>query len=590
MTNRDLAKLLKNIAASYIIKDEKKFHFQLMAYQKAADAIETSTTEVKDLIRDQKLELLPGVGPTIRQHIEELFKTGESKHFQWVKEGIPESVFVLLDVPSIGPKKAYKLVQTFGLENPKTVIDELKKVAEKGKIASLPGFGEKSQSDIIRALTEFKAGAGKVSRMTLPFAGELAIKLVEYLKESPVISDAQPLGSLRRRKETVGDIDIAISTSKPEKAIEHFTKYPSIDRLIEKGPVSVSALISGGRQVDIIALPTESFGSLLQHFTGSKNHNIHLRELALKKGLSLSERGIKKQMSNGKWQMANYETEEKFYEALGMDWIPPEIREDTGEIELALQRKLPKLVELSDMKADFHIHSSFPIEPSHDMGKDSMENMLTYGKKLGYEYMGFSEHNPSISKHTKNQVYSILAKRKEKIEHLNSSKKYIRSISLLETDILPSGELAIDDKALECLEGTIVSVHSVFSMGKDDMTKRVLAGLSHPKAKILAHPTGRLLNERPGYELDWDKIFDFCKKNNKALEINGYPNRLDLADPIVRLAVQSGIKMTIDTDSHALWQMDMMKYGVAVARRGWATKHDILNCLSYNEFINWLNL
>ncbi len=271
-----------------------------------------------------------------------------------------------------------------------------------------------------------------------------------------------------------------------------------------------------------------------------------------------------------------------------MDWIPPEIRENTGEIELASSHILPKLISLSDIKGDLHIHSNFPIEPSHDLGQDTMEEMVNKAIELGYKYLGFSEHNPSLSKHTKNRVYSILAERKRKIEQLSLSNKSLRIINLLEVDILADGTLPIDNKSLELQDAVIVSVHSSFSMSKKDMTQRVINGLKNPKAKIFAHPTGRLLNQRPEYELDWDIIFDFCKKNTKALEINAWPARLDLPDTLVREAIKHDVKMVINTDSHRVSQMDLMKYGVAVAKRGWATKNDILNTLGYNEFIKWL--
>ena len=271
-----------------------------------------------------------------------------------------------------------------------------------------------------------------------------------------------------------------------------------------------------------------------------------------------------------------------------MSWIPPEIREDKGEIELAINHNLPRLVELSDIKGDLHIHSKFPIEPSHDLGQTAIKEMSEYAKKLKYEYIGFSEHNPSISKHNKNQIYSLIARRNEHIEQVKSNIKNIRIIKLLEIDILGSGELAVDDKSMDLLDGAIVSIHSSFATNKEEMTKRVLTGLSHPKAKILAHPTGRLLNERKGYELDFDQIFDFCKKNNKALEINSWPARLDLPDLLIKEAVDNGVKLVINTDSHEVSQMDLMKYGVATARRGWAGKFDIINTLSYSEFAEWL--
>jgi DNA polymerase (family 10) len=585
VTNREVSKLLRNVAAAYSIKDEKKHRFQIIAYEKAADSIENSPTELRELYKEEKLDAIPGVGPSIQASLEELLKTGKVKHFETILEDIPEAVFPLLDVPTFGPKKAYRLVTEFKLKDPTTVTADIVKLANEGKIAELPGFGEDSQKKILQALDKFGLGKTKTDRMVLPYAGELAKKMLEYLRKSPAVKQASPLGSLRRKRDTIGDIDIAVATDEPQKVLEHFVNYPHKERLIEKGEHSSSILVSSGKQIDLMVQPVKAFGSLLQHFTGSKAHNIKLRELALSKGLSLSEYGIKKK---GEEKFKTYDTEEGFYKALGLPWIPPEIREDTGEIELAKQNKLPKLLELSDIKGDFHLHSSYPIEPSHDMGVTSMENMLKRALELDYKYLGFSEHNPSISKHTKKQTLDILTKRKTFIEHLDSKyKNYIRVFSLLETDILPSGDLAIDNDALSLLDGSIVSVHSSFGMDKDAMTKRVLKGLSHPKAKILAHPTGRLLNERSGYELDWEQIFDFCKKNHKALEINAWPLRLDLPDVLVREAIRHGIKLMIDTDSHDVAQMDMMEYGVSVARRGWATKDDILNAMPYNELKSW---
>ncbi len=586
MSNQEIAKLLKNVADSYIIKDEAKFRFQIIAYQKASDTIANLSTELRDYYLDNKLDKLPGIGKTLKEHLIELFKTGKSSQFDWAVKDIPPSVFVLTEIPTFGPKRAYKLVKELKLTSEKTVIDDLETSAKDNKISVLDGFGEKSQSDIIRAIAEFRLGKGKTTRMTLPYAFEIAQKLISYLRESPDALQVDVLGSLRRRAPTVGDIDISVASKNPKKIIEHFVKYPSIERIIEKGDISSSILVSGGRQVDLLIQPVEHYGSLLQHFTGSKNHNVHLREVALKKGLSLSEHGIKIGKSK---TLKAYSDEKEFYKAVGLSWIPPELREDKGEIELALKNKLPKIIELSDLKGDLHIHSNFPIEPSHDLGENTIQEMLDKARSLNYEYLGFSEHNPSQNKHNNSQIYNLISERNEEIEQLKSVNKSIRIFKLLEIDILPNGNLSIDNKSLDLLDASIVSIHSVFSMNKDDMTKRIINGLSHPKAKILAHPTGRMLNTRPGYEIDWEKLFEFCKKNNKALEINSWPGRLDLTDNMIKLAIENKIKLIIDSDSHSTSQMDMQKYGVFMARRGWATKHDILNTLGYNEFLAWLS-
>jgi len=482
----------------------------------------------------------------------------------------------------LAPKKHTDLPQ-----NPDTVIEDLKKIAEQGKIAPLAGFGEKSQSDILRAFAEFKLGKGKSTRMALPFANELAQIIIAYLKKSSAVADAQPLGSLRRRRETIGDIDIAVATDKPEEVIEHFVAYPHKERIIEKGNRTSSILASGGRQIDLMAMPPDGFGSLLQHFTGSKAHNVHLREYALSKGMSVSDFGIKKK-GDANSEYKKYKTEESFYNALGMEWVPPEMREDTGEIELALQHKLPKIVKLSDIKGDFHLHSNFPIEESHDPGQNSMEEMIEKALKLGYHYLGFSEHNPSVSQHTEKEICKLLEKRYKFIEQLKERyKKSFHIFALLETDILVNGKLAIPESAFDYLDGTIASIHSSFTMSKEAMTKRILSGLAHPKVKIYAHPSARLINQRAPIEIDWEKLFTFCKENNRALEINAAPQRLDLTDVLVREAVKKEIKLFIDTDSHATDQMDLMQYGVSVARRGWATKRDILNTMEYNELDAW---
>jgi len=325
----------------------------------------------------------------------------------------------------------------------------------------------------------------------------------------------------------------------------------------------------------------------LQHFTGSKHHNVALREYALKKGLSLSERGIK--LLNDDKKLIEFKKEEDFYKYLGLDWITPELRENLGEIELAQKNSLPNLVQLSDIKGDMHIHSDYPLDSSHDYGNASMEDMVQKAISLGYEYFGFSEHNPSVTNHSKNEIYTILERRKNKIEQIKESNKSIRIINLLEIDILANGELALDEKSFDLIDAAIVSIHSSFNSPRDKMTKRILSGLAHPKAKIFAHPTGRLLNQRPGYDVDWDELFKFVAEQNKALEINAWPERLDLPDIMVKNAKDRGVKFVIDTDSHALSHMDNMFYGVSVARRGWCEKKHILNTLPASEFVAWIN-
>lgn len=587
MDNISIVKLFREVAAAYAIKNEYKYKFQILAYLKAADSIEHSSTELKTLYESGNLDKVAGIGKTITERLEELFKTGKVKHFDEAFSGISPAVFPLLDIPSFGPKKANRLVEHFNLKNPKTVIDDIKKLATDGKIQNLEGFGEKSQSDIIRAINEYRNGTTKSGRMLLPYAFTLAQEVIEYLKKHKDVIEAETLGSLRRMNSTIGDVDIAVTSKNTEAVIEYFVAFPGKERIIERGPTTASILIGGGKHVDLLILPPTQFGSMLQHFTGSKHHNVTLREYSLKKEMSLSERGIK--LLNKKDNpLVEFSNEEKFYNYLGLDWIPPEIRENHGEIELASKHQLPKLIELKDIKGDLHIHTSYSMNSSHDYGSASVEDMVNKAKELNYEYIGISDHNPSISNQSSDKIADILKKRKDIIDGIKKSNKNIRVINMLEMDILTSGKLAIDEKGIENVEALIVSIHSSFSSSRDDMTKRVLSGLSHPKAKILSHPTGRLLNSRSGYELNWEEIFDFCVKFDKAIEINAWPERLDLPDALVKQAKDAGVKFVIDTDSHAISHMDNMFYGVSVARRGWCEKENVLNTLPASQFVDWI--
>jgi len=363
--------------------------------------------------------------------------------------------------------------------------------------------------------------------------------------------------------------------------------------VLEKGERTAGIIVAGGKQVDLMVEKPEAYGALLQHFTGSKHHNIALRELALKRNLSLSDYGIYFKTKNRK-TLKKIETEEEFYKTLGMDWIPPELREDTGEIDMALKHNLPDLVQLSEVKADLQIHSSFDIETSHDLGESSMEEVINKANSLGYEYVAFTEHNPSKSGHNETQTVEILKRKCEKVDKINyslrtaSARNELRRVkkvfNSLEIDILPNGKLPVSDKGMETLDFALVSIHSSFRQNRVDMTRRVLSAMSHPKVKIFAHPTGRKVGAREGIDLDWEKIFDFCLKNNKWLEINADPMRLDLPDFLVRDAVKLGVKLTFGTDSHHIDSMDNMVFGVSVARRGWATKKDIVNTLSLEDF------
>jgi DNA polymerase (family 10) len=585
MINREIAFLLRKVAASYTIKNESKFHFQIMAYTRAADSIEHATAELKDLWDEGKLNTVPGIGPGITAYLGELFTTGEVRHFNQVTKSLPKAMFALMGIPKVGPKTAYKLAKILKLSE-KNPIVELEKAVKEQRIRKIEGFGQKSEEELLKSIEAYRKGQTKENRMLLPLANAIAQEVIFYLKQNKAVIRADPLGSLRRMVSTIGDIDVAVVTNNPKGVIDHFTGYPRAGRILGKGELASSRIIlKSGRQIDLLVQSEKGYGALLQHFTGSKHHNIALRELALKKGLSLSEYGIKK---NG--HLLEYKSEEDFYHAIGLEWIPPEIRENTGEIQAAEAGDLQNLVTIHDIMGDVQIHSNFPIEPSHDLGSSSMEEIIATAKALDYEYVGFSEHNPSISRHTDQQIIDILKRRNEKINKLKESNKDIRIVNLLEVDILVNGEMSLKDEALKLLDGVIASIHTSMDQPREQMTMRIIKALKNPFVRFIAHPTGRLLNQREGYEVDWDEIFRLCKQYDKALEINAYPDRLDLPDFLVREAVNKGVKLIINTDSHDASQMELMRYGVAVARRGWAESRDIINTMGYNDFIKWIHI
>lgn len=589
MTNLEVAKLLRAVAAAYQVKPDQdpNLRFRIIAYERAADAIEHATSEVKDLWEEGKLDEIPGIGKSIAEHLDELFKTGKVKHFEEVTKDLPPAMFELLDVSGIGAKSAYKLTKELGITKAHGALEKLQKAAEKGHIRKIEGFAEGSEKEILASVKEVKE---RTRRLLLPYASAIAEDVLAWLEKDTAVKRAEPLGSLRRRASTVGDIDIAVATEHPKDVIEHFTNYSKKVKVIEKGEATSSLLLPGGVQVDLMTQPPNAFGALLQHFTGSKHHNVALRTFAIKKHLSLSEHGIKI-----KKKIKAVATEEEFYKVLGMEWIPPELREDEGEIEAALRSAqgkppgLPYLVELSDIKGDLHMHSNFPPETSHDIGQNSMEEMVEEAKRFGYEYIALTEHNPK-STESKSKILDILKEKKERVDKLNDKKiiKYV--FNGLEIDIQPTGTLALPEEAFDLIDFAIVSIHSSFRGTKKKQTKRVLRALAHPKVKILGHPTARKLNEREGIDYNWPEIFEFCKKHDKWLEINSSPDRLDLPDVLVREAIRAGVKLVINTDSHAVEQMGGMRYGISVARRGWAEKKNIMNTLPLSDFIRQLGI
>ncbi len=586
MTNLQIAGLLRAVAAALELEPGDN-RFRIIAYNRAADAVEHATSEAKDLWDDGELKNLPGIGANLFAHLDELFNTGKVGHFEEILNHYPPALFELLEIPGIGPKSAFRLCKALGLNKAHTAVSQLEKAAKHGHIAKIEGFGADSQAQILKSIKEYR---GRSVRMLLPRALKITSELTDWLKKDPHVLRADPLGSLRRHCATVGDIDIAVATNHPKGVIAHFSAYPKKIRVLEAGEHTASLVLPGDCQIDLMVQPSASYGSLLQHFTGSKHHNIALREYAMKKGLSLSEYGIKT-----KTGMKEFSTEESFYNYLGLEYIPPELREDTGEIKVALDHHLPRLVELSDIRGDLQLHSNINVEPGHDLGTGTPDQMAQKARELGYEYLGLTEHNPSVSGHTAGQMLEIIKIKTHQISEANHihekdhEKGFPYIFNGLEIDIGPDGRRSVPDSCLDLLDYACVSVHSSFQGTKKLMTDRVLSALDHPKVRFFAHPTTRLLQEREGIDLDWDRLFDFCKTHSKWLEIDAWPNRLDLPDVLVKEAVNNGIGLVIDTDSHSVAEMDYLEFGIWVARRGWAAKNDIVNTLPLTQMRKLLN-
>lgn len=588
-TNQQIAEMLKEIAAAYEVKGEDRF--RIAAYRRAADAVEHASSDLKDLWEGGQLTEIPGIGKALVEHLDEYFRHGKVAHFERVKRGLPRGMFDLMKVPGVGPKSAYKIARLLKVGS----IADLKKVCEEGRVAQLPDFGEASQADILKGIAVVER---RGNRVLLPVAEGVAQEVMAVLTRVAGVKRADALGSLRRRVPTVGDIDLAVATTRPPLAIKAFVEMPEVVRVLAQGEAKASVVLKSGYQVDLRVQAPSSYGAQLQYFTGSKEHNIHLRKLAQERGLSLSEYGIKEVRQTrrvsldptGLKNVKSFATEEEFYQALGMPWIPPELREDRGEIEAALEKTLPELVELEDIRGDLHVHSNFPLEESHDPGTASMGEIAEKAAALGYEYIALGNHSPSVSRHTPAQVVGLLKQKNKEIESLQSRFPSLKLLNVVEVDILTDGQLALDDGALSLLDLVIASTHSSFLQSRAKMTERVLRALQNPRVHIFGHPTGRLVQEREGYELDWEVIFRACLELGKVLEVNAYPKRLDLPEELVREAVRRGVKMVINTDAHDLSQLDLMRYGVDNARRGWAQKEDILNTLPWRQFRDKLGI
>ncbi|MBU3895742.1 DNA polymerase/3'-5' exonuclease PolX [Patescibacteria group bacterium] len=558
MRNKEVSKILSNIAR-FLAMDNVAFKPQ--AYERAALGIESMEEDIENLYSEKKLKTIPGVGEGIAKAIEEYLKTGTIRIYEEYKKKLPIDLDALTALEGLGAKRARVLYQKLKIRS----IKDLERAAKNHKIAPVFGFGEKTEKNILEGIQFLKRDKGRfLLGDIMPTVKDVFDRLAS-LKEVKKISLA---GSLRRMKETIGDGDILIVSTFPSKVVNAFINFPGVEKVWAKGSTKASVRMKEGFDIDLRIVPAKSYGSALQYFTGSKDHNIRTRLRAMEKGLKLNEYGV----FRGSKMIAG-RTEKEVYSAIGLPFIPPELREDHGELNFPL----PSLVEMKDIKGDLHCHSDW------DGGSDSIKDMASYADSLGYEYLGIADHTKFLRiEHGLDEKQ--LLKQREAVKKITSFKV----IQGCETNILTNGTCDIKDSVLSQLDYVIAGVHSQMKMTKEEMTDRIIRAMKNPHIDIIAHPTGRLIQRRDEFLLDFDKILRAAKETGTILEINSNPLRLDLKDVNIRRAREAGVKMVINTDSHQKEQMELMEYGVAQARRGWAEKKDIVNTYSLNKLLECL--
>ena len=565
MKNAEVAEILDKMADLLEFKGE--LPFKINAYRKASRMISELTEDIETLWQEKRLHEIPGVGKGIQGKIDEYLATGTITEFEQLLQEVPQELFELLTIPNFGPKTAALAYKELGVET----LEDLKKVLDDGSLAKLPGMGPKKVENIRKGL-ELKETAG--SRISIGIALPIAEQVIDYMNENAgdILDGLSAAGSVRRFRETVHDIDILAATEQGAEVIRIFTEMPRVTRVLGAGETKGSVIIDDRFQVDLRAVPLQSWGAAQQYFTGSKAHNVRLREIAKKSGYKINEYGI----FEGEKTLGGRK-EDEIYHLLGMEWIPPELREDRGEIEAAQEGKLPKLVQLKDIKADLHVHSKYSD------GQLTLRDMALAMQAMGYSYMAFCDHSKSAF-YANGLDEKRLLEQVQEIKALNKEFSDFVVLAGTEVDILPDGSLDFDDEILQQLDFVVASIHSAF---KTDPTARTIAAMRNPYVDVIGHPTGRLITRRAGFEIDLERIFDVAAETGTALEVNAYWDRLDLSDVNIRQAIERGIKVAINTDSHHLEHLDMMRLGVGTARRGWAEKKDVLNTFSVDQLRKW---
>jgi len=564
MKNQEISGIFREISDILEIKGENVF--RIRAYERAAQNIESLGEDIAVLFRDGRLSEIPGVGKDLSQRIAEYLDTGKIAFFEELKKSLPEGLLELLKIPSVGPKTAKLLHQELNIKS----ISDLESAISSGKLIGIPGIKEKTVENILHGISLVKRGR---ERMTLAQARTLAEEVVFQLKKLPEVKKLTFAGSLRRCKDTVRDIDILAISTKPEKVMDYFVSLPMVAEVISKGPTKASVRTKDDIQIDCRVLEERSFGAALVYFTGSKNFNIKIRKLAIKKELKVNEYGVFKQE-----KFICGRTEEEVFKSLGMDYVEPELREDNGEVELALVAKLPRLVSLKDIKGDLHAHSTWSD------GNNSILEMGQAALARGYSYLAITDHSQSL-KIARGLSEKELTRKKLEIDKLNNKLKGIRLLFGTEADIDSQGNMDYPDRILKNFDIVIAAIHTGFKHSKEQITMRLLKACNNKYVNIIAHPTGRLWGEREGYEIDFERFFQAAQETNTALEINSYPQRLDLNDQLCRQAKEKGVKLAINTDSHLAAQLQAMDLGVSVARRGWLAKEDVINTLPLDKLL-----
>jgi DNA polymerase (family 10) len=566
--NLEIAKLFNEIADLLEIKDENIF--KIRAYRRAAMNLESLTEEIDSVAERGGLTDIAGIGKDLAAKIGQALETGRIEYLDELRKEIPRGVVELMEIPGVGPKTAKLLFEELQVDS----VEKLEGLAQDGKLLGLPGIKQKTIENILKGIQVVKRGR---ERMLLGRALPLAREIVQALEKLPPVKKISMAGSLRRMRETVRDFDLLITSTKPAKVMEAFIALPQVAEVLAHGETKTTVRHREGIQMDLRVVEPECFGAALQYFTGSKDHNIRVRELASRKGLKVSEYGVFKEANGTRIAGA---TEEEVYKAIGLPYMPPEIREDTGEVEAALEGRLPDLLTLDDLRGDLHAHTNWSD------GHHQLEALAQAAHQKGYEYIIVSDHSRSST------VAGGLSEEKlldqiGKIRALNKKYRNFRILTGSECDILADGRLDYSDRVLAQLDIVLCAVHSRFKQGRAEMTARIVKALSNPYVNILAHPTGRLIGERDPYDVDLEAVFAAAKRYGKAVEINAQPSRLDLNDHHARRAKELGVKISIDTDTHFLDQLENMALGVATARRAWIGKADVINTMPLGKLLTW---